>query len=409
MAKKYIFLTNSLAGISGGPSYVNNKKQWLCSIGWEVFAFDGYNNLWPIEFNGLKEYKHNRVKALRYHPSWLTKSINKVIERILLLINYEKGDECVIETHTPVLAEWGELFAQYIKCKHIVYLIGEHVIITDHETFDFLWFKYRRNEIFSISAKAFSNLFSKFYQVNDSENHYWNSNSITKAERTNTKAFNNLPSHDFVITQFGRWKAYFPSIIPELKKFVDANKDKHFLFIIVGGGYSESRIKNLLKSCNLEVLFFEEQFPIPQELFDISNAVIATAGCAMISFYAGSKTISMDVESLSPLGVLGYTTKEISYRYDDNDEKPRLSDVLNDILINKKYDGTPLFNPFDNPCGYDFQMNFLTPNDNRYYDGLYSSKAYGVKQSLYKVLIWLGLVSIPLYIDYLLLKIFKKQ
>ena len=72
---KYVFLTNSMGGYSGGPTYVRTKLKYLKEIGWEVLVFDstGDTNA-EIKMESFLDFKNNRYQELYYNPFWLRKS-----------------------------------------------------------------------------------------------------------------------------------------------------------------------------------------------------------------------------------------------------------------------------------------------------------------------------------------------
>lgn len=391
-------------GISGGPSYINNKTQWLESNGWKTYGFCGYlYGTGEVMYEGLRNLKKSLIEELTFCPNWFsTKRINNVIEGIKNKIEFNFDDEIVIESNSIVLAEWGETLGSSLKAKHIVYLIAENLKINDVDTFDFLSFKYKRNELFTISEKAAKNLFANFVDLEDAGSHFWDAMSSNKAEPIITKIFDDLPEHDWMITHFGRYKNYFNNLIPEIVSFAENNQSKKIAFCIVGDHYNRKevilRFENL---ANLVVVFFDPMVPIPQKLFDISNVVISTAGCACISFRAGAKTISMDVDNNKPLGVLGYTTREHTFKNSEESNTESLEELLTQVLLENRFQSKPTLelNIDSRKFGYEYHISFVHNNDYTYYQGQLPSKAVGKQQQLDHFLVKkLGLVKIAVLI-----------
>ena len=111
---KFVFLTFTMEGVTGGPSYINNKVKWLKEQGWEVIVFDHYGSLnvkSKIVLENLKPYCTNRFLELFFPPKYFSK---KQRERIInmLVETIGKSDDYVIETNTPRMALWGELLAK---------------------------------------------------------------------------------------------------------------------------------------------------------------------------------------------------------------------------------------------------------------------------------------------------------
>lgn len=402
--KIYIFLTNSLGGYSGGPSYVRNKKDWLEQHGWDVIAFDSTGNMnTPIKYIDFFEYSENRIEELYYHPSWFAKrDRERVIKKILSKVDLRE-DDIVVESNTLVLAEWGEIIAKRINAKHLVFLIGENVKISDANEFSFFYHKYKNNELFSISSKAFQSLWGDFYNVDDSDNHYWNAMSMTVPQDTPCNELDIVNDNaDITITHFGRFKDYVPNVINEIYAFADNNNDKLINFIFFGIKTIPIELKSLLeKKNNILMYFFDSVFPIPKRIFQISDVVVATAGCAAISAREGVKTISYNVETNIPLGIMGYTTTEISYSGSTCESiSQHLSEILDDILIKNLYDYSANLQLFKYDKGYEYQMSFINERKH-YFDSIMEIDFYRTNnQLIQRVLCKIGLVHIASCLRY---------
>jgi len=402
--RKYVFLCMNFHGISGGPSYINNKSQWLESNGWNTFGFCGYlYGTDEVVYQGLRELNKSLIEEFTFYPSWFSaKQREKVMDVVKNKIEYEEDDEIVIESNSILLAEWGEILGSFLKAKHIVYLIAENLKICDVETFDFLSFKYKRNELFTISEKASKKLFANFVDLEDAGSHFWDAMSSTNAVPIKTKVFDDLPEHDWLITHFGRYKNYFNNLIPEIVSFVKKNQSKKIVFCIVGDHYNRKAVISCFENLvNLVVVFFDPMVPIPQKLFDISDVVISTAGCACISFRAGAKTISMDVDNNIPLGVLGYTTREHTFKNSEESNTESLEELLTQVLSENRFQSKPTMelNIDSRKFGYEYHISFVHNNDYTYYQGQLPSKAVGKQQQLDHFLVKkLGLVKIAVLI-----------
>ena len=181
----------------------------------------------------------------------------------------------------------------------------------------------------------------------------------------NTSCDISMPEHDYVITYFGRYKTYFETALNEIIAFSHIVPNQRIVFLIVGEGFDKKRIQTTLKTReNIILLFAGPFFPIPQRIFDISDIVIANAGCAHISFASGAKTITMDAITNTPIGLLGYTTRNDTYadRCEEGNEIS-LCKWLIDILLKNKYNKSPLFNPYETIShSYDYQISFINEN-----------------------------------------------
>lgn len=402
--KTYIFLTNSLGGYSGGPSYVRNKVKWLEQHDWKVFAYDstGQENA-SITYPEFNKYKNNRIEKLFYHPSWYNKKTRNRVINLIISKCFNESDEIVIESNTPVLAEWGEIIAERINAKHLIYLIGENVKISDLNEFNFLYNKYKNNELFSISAKAFQSLWGDYIKVEDADMHYWNAMSMTQPLDVKSADLDTVKNADITITHFGRFKEYVPDVIKELCLFAENHNDKTINVIFFGiKSLSSIYIQQLEQNNNIHIYLFDSTFPIPQKLFHISDVVIATAGCASISIRQGTKTVSYNVETNLPLGVMRYTTIQSSFsdpKYPDITQS--LNEILEDILINKIYNyPEPLELP-NRDKGYEYHISFINDKKIYYKDVLKIDYYKTINGLIQRILCKIGLVHIASLLRYL--------
>ena len=396
--KTYIFLTHAFHGYTGGPSYVRNKKIWLENHGWKVIGFDlfpkreGEND---INFKELKEFRDNRLEELQIHPSWFScRTRETVLNRILNQIDLN-SEQIVIESNTQTEAEWGELLANKINAKHLIYLIGENVYLKTKEEFDFFYFKKERGELFSISRQAFQLFFKPFITVNDEDTMYWNAMSSIEPQEISVPELDKIQQADYNICHFGREKNYLSYVIPQLETFVNLFPARRFNIIFFGTEQLCKYNTDKLSSFNnVHLYFIKSYFPIPKKIFKISDVVIATAGCARIAFGEEATTVSMNVETNVPLGILGYTTNNISYSSDQYpDSKLELSEILSDILIEQKYKNEePSIKLEERKNGYNYQMSFIN-NSREFYPSVLKIKGVlDLKRSIVRIFARLNLL-----------------
>ena len=364
---KYVFLTNSMGGYSGGPTYVRNKLLYLKEHGWDVLVFDstGFGNA-KIQLHDFKCFENNRYQELFFNPFWLRKSRR---EKILFEIISKIGDDekTVIESNNPAMSIWGELIASRVGAKHLIYLISEKLIVSDKSLYDFFKFKAERKELFSISEKAYNILLSKFEKVSDANQHYWSAAIFVPIEDVECAELEHVKKADFNIGHFGRRKGYFDEMFKGVADFARKNEEKSVNFILLGDAVISEEQKNSLPS-NVTMYQLSARQPIPKVFFDKTDVIIATAGCARIAAMTGARVISMDVYNNTPLGVMCYNTIDSNIRSKDNKYGKSLSETLDDVLVNKLYDKEPQMEIKRGDKGYDYQMEFATLSDKRYYN-----------------------------------------
>lgn len=363
--KEYIFIANTLASVSGAPIYVRNKTRYLQSRGWKVVAIDSTNVFTnSIIIDELKVYSNNRFYELLFPPSWYS-SIprRKIIEKIIKTV---KTDDCscyVVESLGLVLGEWGELLSSELKCKHIIFDINENDIIKDPLLYEFAISKYKRNEFFCISTKAIQNIFSLYTIPENIESHWLKSGVYNDVEDVPLPNNKFLPDADFKIGYFGRPKRFIPYVFNEIISFCERHNDLRFSFVVLGFN-KESHTVNKLPD-NLTIEYLGRVTPIPKAFYHYVDVVIATAGCATISFEHAKNVISMSAEEDERvIGILGKTTKASSYPEDSDAVIKPLSEYLEMCLSGKAelipYNGFVGY-PLNGSISYDEHLTVITP------------------------------------------------
>ena len=368
--KKYIFLTFTIDGVTGGQRYVNNKVKWLSENGYDVIVFDhrgGLSLQGNVVLEYLKPYENNRYLELFFPPSYFsekqrTKFLDELCEKI------GEAEDYVVESNSGRLSFWGELLAQRLRAKHLYLDVGEHPDIRSITEYEYYAFKFDRNEFYLISPKVTKTLFSGYRDISDqeAEDHVYAAIMNVVPEEVAMPEIEHLPQADYNILSFGRFKPYFDNMIDEVVKFAQVYKDKKINFVIMGVDKLQSKYIKQLNTCtNLYYQLIPLKYIIPKVIFRISDVVIATAGCANISFDEGAKTISMNVETNQPLGVMGYTT--INSLVDANQENNNedLFTLLDNTLRKKMYEGPYTLIRPQWTNGYDFQVSLI--NDDRKY------------------------------------------
>lgn len=403
---KYVFLTNSMGGYSGGPNYVRTKLNYLKENGWEVLVFDGtgFTNA-SIVMTEMKAFEDNRIQELFFNPFWLRKKKREeVITTILNKVGVD--DNIVIESNTVSMSIWGELLASRIHAKHIVFLLSERLAITDVSLYLYYKFKSLRGELFSISANAFKNLMHKFETIEDieAEKCHLSAKMSVPIMDVDCNELTSVEKADFNIGHFGRKKDYFEKMFYQIKQFAIRHQDKSINFILLGVSNISQTWSEILPS-NVHLTLVSGRQPIPKIFFDKSDVVVATAGCAYMSFLYGAKVISIDVYNSNPLGVLGYDTMDVNLRSVDNHNKLSLCDTLENVLVKKMYKGKPTLMIELSDKGFDYHMTYATAADGKYYDvchiNMPISRLYAM---LIKVFLSLNMVKTCSKLRYLFLK-----
>lgn len=364
--KKYVFLGHSIIGYTGAPRYINNKCRFLKEQGFEVCVFWCHGN-GDVELENLRIFDNEKyyLKELNYYPCWFNirhqkKVCNKIIKEV------GNADEIVVESNNLRLGVWGEIIAKELNAKHINFVTSEHIKIKRRNMFNFCLFKLKRNEFFTINEPAVDFIFSKFIKIENPKDYYWSASQGVCVKEYEFPAFDDLHSADYTICHFGRSKGYFPYMLNELQKFVSMHPDNTFNIIFLGDNFDCSNICEMLSFSNIHIVFHPSVKIVPLQIFIKSDVIIATAGCASIAAYHGGKVISMDVNNNVPLGLMRYTTLDSNTDSGKYKNKKSLSEWLTTLLIDKEEFKKMEYKKERH--SFDFQMQFLTKPDGRYFD-----------------------------------------
>ena len=368
--KKYIFLVKGIDGLSGGPRYVNNKCRYLKAHGWDVQVIWTYDVV-NVQLEHVKPFDNPQhlFHELQFYPCWFTKrQKNKIIDRIIAVVG--GGDYIVVESNKLQLGAWGELLAERLGAKHICFVTTERLKIKNKPTFEFYYSKLKRNEFFTIHEAAVNFLFSGFVEIEHPDHYFWSAMQEVDVEEYPFPVFDNMPKADYVITHFGRTKAYFNYMLDEIKRFVEQNQQKTINLFFLGEVGEQCDIEKAVDQCGNRVRVFSNSAVkvIPQQVFLKSDVIIATAGCAWVATNGGGKVISMDVNRNVPLGLMGYTTFDCNTRSGlyEKENNRSLSDWLQTLLVENKS-----FHKLNTPDfihDFDYQMRYVTKPDGVYID-----------------------------------------
>lgn len=394
--KKYVFLTRSISGITGNQRYVNNKCKLLRENGWEVVVLWSYN-VSPVVLDHVKCFDNEKYihHELQFYPSWYTaKQRKKVIDRLAAVVG--DAEQIVLESNKLELGAWGELLAEKLHCKHINFVTTEGITIHNKATFDYCYAKLLKNEFFNINQATVIKFFSSFTTIEDPENHFWSASPGVDVEEYAFPVFDDLPKSDFTITSFGRRKNYFPYMLKELNFFISQHPDKSFNLFFLGALSNESEIRESLISSNINLAIYPKEVKvIPLQIFNKSDVVIATAGCASMASRYMPNVIAMDVNTQKPLGLLRRTTLDSNVSSGKYKNDKSVSQWLESLLING--DSYPLLDTRKITHGFNYQMHFVDNCDYQYIDSTKVKETITQYDWFYGFLVKIGLFRLVEY------------
>lgn len=393
--KKYVFLTQSISGITGNQRYVNNKCRWLCQNGWDVIVFWNYN-VSPVELEHVKcfDKKEYIYHELKFYPSWFNNvGRKKVLCRLASIIG--QADQIVIESNKLELAAWGELLAHKLHCKHVAFVTTEGISICNKDTFDYCYAKLLRHEFFNINSAVVSNFFSNFINIDNPEEYYWSATQGVEVDEYSFPVFDQLPHADYTITHFGRNKEYIPYLLSEFSSFFASHPEKTFNCFFLGDSIQQNVVKDLLSLSNVKVAFHPNVTVIPKQVFNNSDIVFATAGCVTLASDYNPFVISMDVNTNEPLGLYKHTTLDTNTFSGKYKNDRSIFQWLESILI--KRDKYPLLEDQRVVHSFDYQIKAVDQCDYQYIDSTKVEEPMTRHDRLYAFLVKIGLFRIVEY------------
>ena len=329
MQKLYIMFCY-IEDVGGGQIYVNSKVPWLEAAGWDVIVFSPLTERSGaiVPWTNLAKFAANKVEGLNKSPEfWRKKKMKAVLEQLQSKCSGEYS-EIIIESHTDYFAEWGELLAEKLNAKNICYLLDEQLELYGAK--EFLYFKYRRNEVAGITDSSVERLFTGYAPLIKENNHKLSASHSSQAEEYYWDAIEKIQRCDWNIGYVGRSKQYVDNITKNIAIFADRYPDKTINVVILGE-ILDLRILEDKKNVICTKLGFK--FPIPKSFFRKLDVAIAGAGSATLCCREHVPTIVADAGTTNAAGILGYTVSSSIF----NPESDRTyCEWLEDILVDKK-------------------------------------------------------------------------
>ena len=395
--KKYVFITQSISGVTGNQRYVNNKCKLLRENGWEVIVLWNYN-ISPVELEHVKCFDNKKYihHELKFYPSWFsTRGRRKVVDRLASIIG--RAEQIVIESNKLELGAWGELLAKKLRCKHINFVTTEGLSICNKATFDYCYAKLLKNEFFNINTASVTRFFSNFVTIEHPEKYYLGENYPVSVEVKEYPfpAFDDMPQADYTITHFGRYKKYVPNLILELNQFAFNHPDKQINLFLIGDAQLQNSFETSFNQPNVNVSFHSEVITVPKQIFEKSDVIIATAGCASLAAEYMPNVIAMDIKTLEPLGLLKRTTLDTNASSGQFHNNKSVVQWLESLLVEKEV--YPLLKTQRISHGFNYQMQLVEKCDYQYIDTTKVKEGMTQHDGLYEFLVKIGLFHVVEY------------
>lgn len=358
----YIFIMAQLQDVGGMQMYFAGISMYLEKMGFEVICLFPGNNYGVAEIPSIQKYLRGGSQMLQYLPQQFEvcdrrQFINWIYD--LAKHKIEDYQHIYVESSDDRFAMWGEYIASQINGVHICFPLNE-IYDTDKKIYEktksFWRWKYIRSEVYGrqIANYIWGN---KLREVDPD----WEEKKGWCYEREPIEDIRdvrveNITECDINIAYIGRGdKEYVTEMILQLEKFADKHSDKSVQIVFVGNMINKSTIilNRLCTKTNIKILFLGNMVPIPKKLFSKVDVVLANSQTAFYSAHEDVPVIVIDSKSYMALGVMGidYIYQiggRLSINAQENDKITSISQALENILINREYEGKKAVLPLKN-------------------------------------------------------------
>ncbi len=306
-------------GSGGVQCYVAAKVKWLESHGWHVVVISSCSpkSKRACLLGTLNRFIPYGNVFTSVHPHELPICVVKrQLQKMIGTIGFiEEGEEVIVETWDSSTAMWGELLAKRIRARHLFWTANERYRLPGQryeEKIEFYKYKMDRGEILT-GYPLINYLFEGYYKYKESDVlHFY----ITEdpIQDVYCASVDTLTKADWNICYIGRdAKPYVPNIIKGIEMFAKNHEDKQIQFIIVGKVSTRRKLLNSIKCPNVSIIELGDLYPLPRQLYQKVDVVIAGSGSARHSVDEGAIVISTDTKTLQSNGILGYDTQSSIY------------------------------------------------------------------------------------------------
>lgn len=298
--------------MGGSVLYVAAKSKQLREGGWAVSALTIDDYFWNDMSRPIIDDVEFSFYELEYDPaSYREKRCEKVCQKVVDYIN--QFDSCVIESHFPNAAKWGELIAGKTKAKHIVYLINERYEKPSKTDIDFYGFKLARRELTCIQKKGLEEAMggsgvAGLVEPVEILNAFGASDCVANVEFDDSP-IRGAEQCDLKLGSLGRLdKDYVPEMIDSLVQYALQNSDLSIFICIVGDTKDPKRASYIVSSLNrcknVSYSMLGVLSPVPEKLIETWDIAIASSGAACALAEHGIPTIKYSADG-QPMGVIG--------------------------------------------------------------------------------------------------------
>jgi hypothetical protein len=223
-------------------------------------------------------------------------------------------------------ATWGEIYAENLKCKHVIYCLGEPYVYQFRYRYflSLFMFKYDRGELIGLSDCSLKIILGPNFREKD--NFYVNISYDPKelGSKTYPCFLKDIQDGSFVIGTLSRLeKEYIPILIDSVIELANKYSSQHFSLLVCGEGallgtkVKDYKLKYLKQNLplNLELVFPGYTFPVGSDFFGALDVFVGMGTASVSSISQKCATICVDPRVNKSTGVFGLDTYNFAYSY----------------------------------------------------------------------------------------------
>lgn len=404
--RKYVLL-GCATGIGGWQLYIDARLKYMEEQGATVYVVHANEEMANrnVVLPNLRNGNTLSLDEIVFAPHVLTKrQVQKVMNKILNFISYDKNDEYFVESTSMPFSYWGELLAERLSCINYAYLLHSHIENTPHDIQRFFEFKYNNHMLAGQSKITLPDLFEGYMNIDPEDTRAVSASWANPISSDDCGLEHELQIIDqyrkedrCIVGYFGTLsKPHFIKLCDFIINYANSRTDKKFAFISVGSsanGVAEMKQMEVEKqTSNCVTINIKEVYPVPRRVFEIMDLCIGSWGSATVAARVCQRTIRLtnDVEII-PQGIIGITLTEYPYYLmgacDEN-----LDELIDGILFNGSYDCSTYVSP-PNPKDFreaqKYENSIFRPFDpdveNPGYYDVRSFKCHNLKEKVGKV------------------------
>jgi hypothetical protein len=247
------------------------------------------------------------------------KQRNDIIELIISKLFLLERD-LLIESHTLSISIWGELLAEKLQCKHIIYPLNERPLIYWEflPVKDFFLWKLNRIELIGPSESSLKVVLGEFYSPDKTYYANIGFDPDELPEKSSPDISDLFINDYFTIGSISRLsKPYIEELIRSVIGLSDKYPDRRIMLIIAGDDPDPSILEKLKmrynSKGNLKFVFPGYINKLGKDFFNNLDVFVGMATAAINSISSHCATITVDPITKKSSGFFGLTSRDTMF------------------------------------------------------------------------------------------------